>query len=128
MFRASVIAAAVIGTASIVWAQQPGFTRTPMLDQPLSVAGHHGVAMKVEIEPGAESGRHTHPGDEFEFVLTGEVRLDIDGQASKTFKAGEVFFVPAGAVHNGHNAGATKAQLAGTLIAETGKPLSTPVK
>lgn len=128
-FLLSTVAAAIVGvSAGVVLAQTPGFTRTPLLDQPLSVAGRHGVALKVEIAPGAESGRHTHPGDEFEYVMEGDVRLEIDGQPAKTFKAGEVFFVPAGAVHNGHNAGSVKATLIGTMFAETGKPLTTPVK
>ena len=65
LFIACAGVAAVVGVTSSVLAQQPGFTRTPLLDQPLKIAGYHGVALKVEIEPGAESGRHTHPGDEF---------------------------------------------------------------
>jgi len=121
----------LIGAATLcatTWAQTPGFTRTPLQDQPISIPGHHGVTARVEIGAGVESGRHTHPGEEFGYVLDGTLQLEIDGRAPQIIKAGEVFFVPAGVVHNGHNTTTSKATLIGTYVVETGKPLSTPVK
>ena len=46
----------------------------------------------------------------------------------KTLKAGEVFFVPAGVVHDGRNAGSGKAVVLATYIVETGKPVASPAK
>ena len=122
-----VIVAAVFAGAALA-AQQSGFTRTPLQDQPISVAGHHGVTARVDITPGVESGRHMHPGEEFGYVLEGVLQLEIDGRAQQTFKPGDVFFVPAGVVHNGRNPGSVKTTFIGTYVVEMGKPLSAPAK
>ena len=124
---ALVIVAAVSAGAALA-AQPSGFTRTPLLDQPISVAGHHGVTARVDISPGVESGRHVHPGEEFGYVLEGALQLEIDGRARQTFKPGDVFFVPAGVVHNGRNTGSVKTTVIGTYVVESGKPLSAPAK
>jgi quercetin dioxygenase-like cupin family protein len=124
---ALVIVAAVSAGAAFA-AQQSGFTRTPLQDQPISVPGHHGVTARVEIGPGVESGRHTHPGEEFGYVLEGVLQLEIDGRALQILKTGDVFFVPAGVVHNGRNTGSVKTTLIGTYVVESGKPLSAPAK
>ncbi len=126
--RAGLVVMAALTFGGALPAQQPGFTRTPPQDQPISVAGHHGVTARVEIAPGMESGRHTHPGEEFGYVLEGMLRLEIDGRIPQTLTAGEVFFVPAGVVHNGHNAGTAKITMIGTYVVEIGKPLSSPAK
>jgi quercetin dioxygenase-like cupin family protein len=124
---ALVIVAAVFAGAAL-GAQPSGFTRTPLLDQPISVAGRHGVTARVEISPGVESGRHMHPGEEFGYVLEGALQLEIEGRAVQTFKTGDVFFVPAGVVHNGRNTGSVKTTVIGTYVVESGKPLSAPAK
>jgi len=121
------IVAAVSAGAALA-ARQSGFTRTPLQDQPISVAGHHGVTARVEIGPGVESGRHVHPGEEFGYVLEGALQLEIDGRAAQTFTTGDVFFIPAGVVHNGRNTGSVKTTLIGTYVVESGKPLSAPAK
>ena len=121
------IVAAVSAGAALA-ARQSGFTRTPVQDQPISVAGHHGVTARVEIDPGVESGRHVHPGEEFGYVLEGALQLEIDGRTPQTFRTGDVFFVPAGVVHNGRNTGSGKTTLIGTYVVESGKPLSAAAK
>jgi quercetin dioxygenase-like cupin family protein len=126
--------AAALVVMAAVWAgaapatQQAGFTRTPLQDQPISVAGYHGVSARVEIGAGVESGRHTHPGEEFGYVLEGTLQLEVEGRAPKTVKTGEVFFIPGGVVHNGRNIGSVKTTLIGTYVVESGKPLSAPAK
>jgi mannose-6-phosphate isomerase-like protein (cupin superfamily) len=43
---------------------------------------------------------HKHDStDDFFFVLEGEMLMDIEGEPSKTVKAGELFIVPKGVVH-----------------------------
>ena len=121
-----IVAALCAGAAAA--AQQPGFTRTPLQDHPISLAGHHGVTARVDIGPGVESGRHMHPGEEFGYVLEGTLQLEVDGRAPQTLRPGEVFFVPAGIVHNGRNTGAVKTTFVGTYVVESGKPLSAPAK
>ena len=125
---AALVLVAAIAAGATVAAQQSGFTRTPLQDQPISVAGHHGVTARVDIGPGVESGRHMHPGEEFGYVLEGTLQLEIESRAPQTFKTGDVFFVPAGVVHNGRNTGSVKTTLIGTYVVESGKPLSAPAK
>ncbi len=109
-------------------ATQPTFTRTMLQDHPLTVKDRHAVMARSEFQPGAASGRHTHPGEEFGYVLEGQLELTIDGKAPQTLKAGDVIFMPAGAVHNAKNTGTGTLRVVSTYFLEVGKPLATPVK
>jgi quercetin dioxygenase-like cupin family protein len=114
--------------AGVLNAQQPGFTRTVMQDQDLSAQGRHAVVARAEFTPGAIAGKHTHPGEEFGYVVEGTLELLIEGQPPKRLKKGEVFFVPAGIVHDGKNVGKGKAVVIATYVVEKGKPVATMVK
>jgi quercetin dioxygenase-like cupin family protein len=97
-------------------------------DQNLSVQGRHAVQAIAEFAPGAAAGKHTHPGEELGYVLEGTLLLEIDGEAPRTLKAGESFFVPAGKPHDGKNVGSGPARVLATYVVETGKPVGSPVK
>ena len=114
--------------AGVLYAQAPGLKRTELQDRDLSIPGRHVVQARVEFEPGAGVGRHTHPGEEISVVLEGSLLLEVDGQAPRTVKAGEAFFIPAGTIHAGKNAGSVKGVVLATYVVEKGKPLATPVK
>src|SRR4051812_31027324 len=118
--------AAVAAVASN--AQTPGFTRTLLQDQELTAHDRHAVVARAEFIPGGQAGRHTHPGEELGYVVEGALELIVEGQPPKTVKAGEVFFVPAGVVHDGRNVGNGKTVVLATYIVETGKPVATPAK
>jgi quercetin dioxygenase-like cupin family protein len=122
------IGAAFAALAAVPSAQQPGFTRALLQDQTLSVPGRHAVVARAEFVPGGQAGKHTHPGEELGYVVEGTLELSIEGQPPKTLKAGDVFFVPAGVVHDGRNTGKGKAVVLATYIVETGKPVATPAK
>lgn len=117
-----------MSVAGMAWAQQAGFTRVMLQDQDLSIAGQHVVQARAEFQPGVASGRHTHPGEEIAYVLEGQVEVTIDGKPPLIVKAGETFFIPAGLVHEGKNAGSAVAKILATYVVEKGKPVSTPVK
>jgi len=125
---AALAVAALATSAGALYAQQPGFKRIAVQDQDLSIPGRHAVQAKAEFDPGGAVGRHTHPGEELSIVLEGALVLEIDGQPARTVKAGESFFIPAGVVHAGKNAGKGKAVVFATYIVEKGKPVATPVK
>ncbi len=82
----------------------------------------------VELPVGAQEGKHTHPAEVFAFVLEGTISLENEGIPTATLKAGEVFHVLPGKVHNAINAGTVTAKLAAVFVAEKGKPLTTPAK
>ena len=114
--------------AGVLYAQAPGLKRTELQDRDLSIPGKHVVQARVEFDPGAAVGRHTHPGEEISVVLEGSLLLEVDGQQPRTVKAGEAFFIPAGVIHAGRNAGSVKGVVLATYVVEKGKPVATPVK
>jgi len=113
---------------AITLAQQAGFTRIPVQDQPLSDPTRHAVQARAEFAPGVAVGRHTHPGEELSVVLEGTLLLEVDGQPAKTLNAGDSFFIPAGVVHDGKNIGSGTAKVLATYIVEKGKPVASPAK
>ncbi|WP_028999042.1 cupin domain-containing protein [Azohydromonas australica] len=121
-----VLGVAVLAAAAAVLAQAPGLTRTLVGRADVSVPGREAVVARVEVAPGARAGRHTHPGDEISYVLEGQVELLVDGQPSRTVKAGESFVIPAGVVHDAHNGGSAAVKLVGVYMVEKGQPLATP--
>lgn len=103
-----------------------GLSRTLVGKADVSTPGREAVVARVEVAPGARAGRHTHPGDEISYVSEGQVDLLVDGQPLRTLKAGESFVVPAGVVHDAHNASNAAVKLIGVYVVEKGKPLATP--
>jgi quercetin dioxygenase-like cupin family protein len=111
----------------VVQAQQAGVRRTELQRHDLSAPGREVVQVRVEIEAGTVFPRHTHPGEEIIYVIEGVWEYDISGK-QVTAKAGDVLFVPAGAIHSAKNVGTGKAAELATYIVEKGKPLLTLVK
>ena len=109
-------------------AQLPGIKRTDLMQYDLSVAGREVVQALVEIPPGAAAPRHSHPGEELVYVVEGLLEYALDGRPPVTLKAGEVLFIPYGAVHAVKNVGAGNAAELATYFAEKGKPLLTLAK
>lgn len=126
--RQLLAAAAALVVMGLGVAQAQGIKRTVVTRADVSVEGREAVVAKVELEPGAMAGRHSHPGDEISYILEGEGELLIDGEPPRKVKAGEAFVIPAGKVHNARNSGPGTMRLIGTYIVEKGKPLATPAK
>ena len=124
---AALFATALIGIRAQTPAAPAPFKRTVLQQADLSAPGREVVQALAEVQPGGASGRHTHPGEEVAYVLAGPVVLEIDGKPAKTLQTGEVFLIPAGAIHNARNTGKTVAKVVATYIIEKGKPVATPV-
>jgi len=124
--RKLLLAVALTAVAGVLAAQQPGFTRKMLQDQNLTVNDRHAVQVVADFQPGCVAGKHTHPGEELGYVLEGTLELQIAGEAPRTLKAGEAFFVPAGVVHDGKNVGNGNAKVLATYIVEKGKPVASP--
>jgi quercetin dioxygenase-like cupin family protein len=109
-------------------AQLAGTRRIDLQRHDLSAPGREVVQARVEIAPGVTAPRHSHHGEEIIYVLEGALEYQIDGKPPVTLKAGDVFFVPAGAIHSAKNVGSgTGAELA-TYVVEKGKPLVVPAE
>ncbi len=103
-----------------------GFTRKILSQTDGPVPGYVTVLVEATIEAGVPVGRHTHPGIESAYVLEGGFELPIQGQATRTIKAGDAFQVPADTPHAGGKAGTAKSRILITYVVEKGKPLASP--
>ena len=109
-------------------AQPSGIKRTDLQRHDLSAPGHEAVQVRVDLAPGVAFGNHTHPGEEIIYVLEGALEYQIEGKPPVTLKAGDVLFIPAGAVHSARNVGNVTGSELATYIVEKGKPLLTLTK
>jgi quercetin dioxygenase-like cupin family protein len=109
-------------------AQPPAIGRTDLQRHDLSIAGHEAIQARVDFGPGALAPRHMHPGEEIVYVLRGTLEYEVQGRASVTLNAGDVLFIPAGAVHAVRNVGSGPASELATYIVEKGRPLITLVR
>ena len=106
---------------------QPSISREVLQRADLAAPGREAVMAKAEFPAaGATTGRHTHPGEEIGYLVSGTIRLEIEGEAPRTLKAGDAFLIPAGRVHNAVSTGAGVATAVVTYVVEKGKPLTTP--
>ncbi|HEX3098205.1 MAG TPA: cupin domain-containing protein [Usitatibacter sp.] len=110
--------------AAVALAQAPAIKRT-ILQRGDVGADREAVLGVAEIAAGGSTGRHSHPGIETGYVLEGTTVLTIDGEAPRTLKAGESYFIPAGRIHDAKAEGGT-ARVIATYVVEKGKPLATP--
>src|SRR5256885_15534689 len=128
-----IIAVAVL-TIGSAWAldamsaQQSGTKRTVLQQHDLSAPGREVIQVRVDFDPGYVAPRHTHPGEEIIYVIEGTLEYQIEGQPTATVKAGDVLFVPAGAIHSAKNIGTGNGAELATYVVEKGKPLITLVK
>jgi quercetin dioxygenase-like cupin family protein len=127
MTMATLIAGSVLALHA-ARAQQAGIKRTDLQRHDLSAPGREVIQVRVDFEPGAAFGRHTHPGEEIIYVLEGTLEYEIEGKPPVTLKAGEVLFIPAGTIHAAKNTGSVTAGELATYVVEKGKPPLTLVK
>ncbi|TAJ26151.1 cupin domain-containing protein [Bosea sp. (in: a-proteobacteria)] len=124
----AIIAAAVLALAAgtapqVLWSQAPQIRRTDLQRHDLGASGREVVQVRVDIGPGAAFGRHWHPGEEIVYVIEGALEYEVEGRPPVVLKAGEVLFIPAGAVHAARNVGSDNGAELATYIVEKGKPL-----
>ena len=126
MKRSMFMLAALVAIAVGASAQQPGFKRTVIQQENLSIPGRESVTAIAEFQPGGTVGRHTHPGEEIGYILEGAIVLEQDGKPAVTLGAGKTFFIPSGTIHNATNKGQSQARVLANYIVEKGKPVATP--
>lgn len=128
LIASSLLAAFLLAASGGAFAQASGIKRTVVTKADVAAPGREAVVARVELEPGAVAGRHTHPGDEISYVLEGEGELLIEGEDPRRVKAGEAFVIPAGKVHDARNVGGTVMKLVGVYVVDKGKPLAAAAK
>jgi quercetin dioxygenase-like cupin family protein len=128
--------AAVILTAAITFvvvpasAQEQTVTRTELMRISVEgLEGKEGVIYRADFAPGAVAPRHSHPGQEFIYMLEGSIVLESDGMAAQTLKAGETATQPPHHVHMAKNSSATEpAKVLVFMTLGKGEPLAIPAK
>ncbi len=103
-------------------AQQSGITRTELQRKDISVTGREAIQVRIDFEPGASFGEHSHPGEEMIYVIEGSLEYEVEGK-SVILHAGEVLFIPAGTIHAAKNNGNSIGVELATYIVEKGKPI-----
>ena len=103
--------------------KKDGIMRTDLQRHDLSAPGREVVQVRVDFDPGAAFGKHTHPGEEIVNVLEGTLEYQVEGKSPVTLKAGEVLFIPAGTADSAKNVGTTNGAELATYIVEKGKPI-----
>ncbi len=122
------VAIGIAGGLSLNAQQPPQVKRNVVLKQDMTIPDREAVMALVELPVGASEGKHTHFAEVYAFVLEGTISLENEGNATATLKAGDVFHILPGKVHQAINNGSVTAKLAAVFVAEKGKPLTTPVK
>jgi quercetin dioxygenase-like cupin family protein len=124
-----VVAAIGLAGGPALNAQPPAAVkRNIVLKQDMTLPDREAVMALVEIPVGAQEGKHTHFAEVYAFVLEGTISLENEGNPDATLKAGDVFHILPGKVHNATNTGTVPAKLAAVFVAEKGKPLTTKVE
>jgi quercetin dioxygenase-like cupin family protein len=73
-------------------------------------------------QPGPGTPYHTHPGDQWEAVLEGELTYMVRGQPPRVLKTGEWVYIPRGTVHRNENQSGKPARTIELLIVDKDKP------
>jgi quercetin dioxygenase-like cupin family protein len=116
------------GGMQALHAQAPAVTRNVLTKADLTgVEGKEVLVTLLEAAPGAEFPAHTHPGDEFLYVIDGSIEGFVE-QTRNPVQTGQTFHVMREKVHGGKVTGNTPAKLLAIHIVDKGKPLATPAK
>jgi quercetin dioxygenase-like cupin family protein len=116
----------IFGAILLCGAGQPAAKFSELQRREIPGTGREGVTTVAEIPPGATSARHSHPGEDFGYLIEGTIVLMVDGKPPVTVHAGETFFTERGQIHNARNIGTTMARAVDTYVIDKGKPGITP--
>jgi quercetin dioxygenase-like cupin family protein len=126
---ASVALAITMLMATALWAPSASAQVKPLLRTAVSGDdSKEAVIVSGELPPGATTGRHTHPGDEYTVVIQGTLELHADGREPRRVTAGQAYHNPRGLVHEARNVGDGPARLSITFIIDKGQPVIQPAK
>ncbi len=84
------------------------------------------VTIKAVFAPGATTGWHTHPGDEYAVVLSGQLTLRSHDGEERTVSSDSAYHNHRGIVHETVNTTDEPATITATFILKKGEPISVP--
>jgi len=102
---------------------QTGLHRTDLVKRDLDFADREAIQVRVDFEPGVAAPRHSHPGVEIAYVISGTFVYELQGQPAVTLHAGDSLYIPAGVPHVATNVGTTTGSELATYIVKKDVPL-----
>ena len=127
-----VVTLIVMAGAGVAWAQV-GMKSTTLLQTTTTATGQpiqfppsrsQFMGVVIELAPGGEVGRHMHPVPNFVFMLEGELTIEVDGHATRTYSPGQSFAESINTWHNGINRGTAPAKFIVVFASEEGKAVT----
>ena len=123
MIGGTILAAAVFALAANAQQPGPGPKSVRYFSTPLEKDPTREVRLQQQYHsPGPGTAYHTHPGDQWEVVLEGEITYMVRGQAPRVMKAGESVYIPRGTIHRNENQSGKPTRTLELLIVEKDKP------
>lgn len=80
------------------------------------------IQVRVDFAPGASFPKHSHPGVEIAYVLSGSIEYELQGKTIR-LQAGDSLYIPAGAVHSAKNIGSGITGELATYVVKKGEPI-----
>jgi quercetin dioxygenase-like cupin family protein len=80
------------------------------------------IQVRVDFGPHAAFPKHSHPGAEIAYVLSGTMEYELNGKPV-LLNAGQALYIPPGAVHSARNLGDANAAELATYLVEKNKPI-----
>jgi quercetin dioxygenase-like cupin family protein len=89
-----------------------------------NIEGKEILVVELNLEPGASSPAHKHPGHVVGYVIEGSYEVQLNDDEPKVFDSGQVFYEPDGAIHTvGRNPSDSKsAKVVVFMLMEEGEP------
>jgi len=132
MKQTRILAVAVAGLMATPAAAQVKFSSTPVLQSRATVGGAsiaypktdsaELTAVRLDIGPGGETGRHMHPYPTLVYVLEGAIDVETDGGLVHSYKAGDSFLMVVNTWTNAKNSGTMPAKMLVVFVGVHGKP------
>ena len=123
-------ASAVIASLIVRHAEAaPSAKQIVQRDAPaVNLDGWQMTATEVTYPPGDSSARHHHPGFVCGYVLEGQYRFAVAGQAETVLSAGQMFFENPGDVHavSGNASKTAPARILAIVFTKKGDPVTIP--
>jgi quercetin dioxygenase-like cupin family protein len=84
------------------------------------------TAMEITLQPGQQTGWHTHPVPLFGYMLEGELTVDYGTKGKRIYRKGDGLAEAMNEAHNGRNTGRKPLRILAVFIGQEGEPGTVP--
>jgi quercetin dioxygenase-like cupin family protein len=84
------------------------------------------TAVEITLQPGQQTGWHTHPVPLFGYILEGELTVDYGPKGQRIYRVGEGLVDAMATAHNGRNTGSGPVRILAVYIGMVGLPGAVP--